>query len=280
MKQFHIISVGTSILRNAKEDKVISLPSAFNFKNDDQLCEYLLENPSEIQKLVSYIQQAPTEHSAELNAFYKVVRNIPQENVSVYLIWTNTKAGELCKIVLEKYLAMQNFSLFTGNEVSGYFWESLQFDDNYARDEFQRSISELVDRLIYLASIKQKEGYQVLFNATGGLKAHVVACSLAGFITNSQVYYINEDFTDVIIFPALLYLPKGRELDVLEKLSTVYVSEEELEHLINSYSTELERLSTYSLVDLEYNPNTSLPEKIRITNKGKFLFNQIKEKLK
>ncbi len=55
-----------------------------------------------------------------------------------------------------------------------------------------------------------KDGYIVYFNPTGGFKAHVIATALAGFLVGAQVYYMHEEFKDLVYIPRLFYLPKGK----------------------------------------------------------------------
>lgn len=274
MKQFHIISVGTSIIRNARAQNVIDFPS--KSENDEMFWKQEIDEQNEIDKLIEFVRNDPRSHSAELNTFLRIVNGISPEDVNIYFVWTNTFAGYLCKNVLEKFLTSLGYKIFTGKEVSGYFWESNYYDPNYAKDEFARSISELFDRLIYLATKKKEEGFKVMFNATGGLKAHVIACSLAGFLTHSTVYYMNEDFSEVINLPISFYLPKGKELNILKELSEgkpkVII---ENNTFFETYTNEIERLENYGLIEVEMDEYDKKPFRIRITNRGKFLLKEI-----
>jgi CRISPR/Cas system-associated protein Csm6 len=120
--------------------------------------------------------------------------------------------------------------------------------------------------LIYLAKKKQKEGYKVFFNPTGGLKAHVISTALAGIITECEIYYMNEEFHEVVFLPKLFYIPKGRELELLKKLSyRKVVTGEEVDELEKKYMEEIDRLEIYGLI-------ARMPEKLQkglwITSKG------------
>ncbi len=115
-----------------------------------------------------------------------------------------------------------------------------------------------IDKLIY---ITKKEGYIVIFYPTGGLKAHVIASAIAGFLTNSSVYYIYEGFKDIAELLPLFYIPKGNKIEILQKLSSKQeISELELE----KFAEEIERLVTYHLLYVDRNEI----HKINITNKG------------
>jgi len=277
MKEFHIITVGTSIITNAQKKKVAGLTGNERV-SDEEFWEKKMENENFINALTKFLKSSPMENSAEMNTFLRVVKDKKPEDISVYLISTKTKIGEICKIVLQNFLKENNYNLFTGIEISGYFWESSYFKEEFAQNEFKRDISEMLDRLIYIALRKKKEGFKVFFNPTGGLKAHVISCAIAGFLTNSEVYYMNEEFKDVVFLPFLLYLPKGKEIEVLNKLSDKRPkSGKEYEEMESEYPEEIERLETYGLVEREENEAGKF-YRIKITNKGIFWLNQLEKK--
>ncbi len=275
MKEFHIITVGTSIITNAQKQKIAGLTGEEKTA-DEKFWEGKIDDPDFIRKLVEFVKEDPKSYSAEMNTFLRVAERKKAEDISVYFVSTRTKIGELCKVILEEFLKEKGYNLFTGFEVSGYFWESAYFDEKFAKDSFKKDISQLVDRLIYLANKKKKEGFRVYFNPTGGLKAHVIACALAGFLTNSEIYYMNEEFKDIVFLPFLLYLPKGKELEVLDALSDqVSRRGKEAESFIEKYENEIARLKIYGFVEINESKDSKL-FKIRITNKGKFLLEELK----
>jgi len=276
MKEFHIITVGTSIITNAQKQKIAGLTGEEKTA-DEKFWEGKIDDPDFIRKLVEFVKKDPKSYSAEMNTFLRVAekKKAKAEDISIYFVSTRTKIGELCKVILEEFLKEKGYNLFTGFEV-GYFWESAYFDEKFAKDSFKKDISQLVDRLIYLANKKKKEGFRVYFNPTGGLKAHVIACALAGFLTNSEIYYMNEEFKDIVFLPFLLYLPKGKELEVLDALSDqVSRRGKEAESFIEKYENEIARLKIYGFVEINESKDSKL-FKIRITNKGKFLLEELK----
>jgi len=273
MKEFHIISSGVSILSNAQ--KAGKLPQDKRIADEDYW-GILLQNPSEINKLKEFIKLDPYKNSAELNTFLRVVKDKNPEEIEVYLFGTKTNSNELCRRVIEAYLKELGFKLYTPIEVSGYFWEA-RFDEKYAIDEFKRGISELLDRLIYLAKRKKEEGYKVYFNPTGGLKAHVITTALAAYLVDADVYYMNDEFNTVVFMPPLFYIPKGREVEILQSLFTnKYLSGKEAEKLYSHASNEIERLLTYGLVSIERDEFGTI-YRIKLTEKGKFLYAKLKD---
>ncbi|MGC9046108.1 putative CRISPR-associated protein [Thermodesulfovibrio sp. 3462-1] len=262
MKEFHIISTGNSLLTNAQKAGVFPERKT----SEEDYWRSLLENPQEINRLVEFLKSAPYKHSAEMNTFLRITQGKPKELIEVYLFGTKTASNELCRVAIEKFLKDSGYSIYTPYEISGYFWEAKYYDPSYALDRFKLGISELVDRLIYIAKKKQKENYKVFFNPTGGLKAHVIATALVGIITDCEIYYMNEEFHEVVFLPKLFYIPKGKELELLKKLSSKRVVRyEEYEILEKEYSEEIERLEIYGLIG-------RLPDEFQktlwITNKG------------
>lgn len=187
-----------------------------------------------------------------LNTLYHATEGRDPADIEVYLVGTKTSVNELVRRLLERHLREAGYRIFTPYEIPGYFGEATRFDPAYAKDEFVKGLGELLDRLIYLGIKKKQEGYRVLFNPTGGFKAHVISCALAGFLTGSEVYYMNEDFQYLVYLPHFFYLPKGEELEVLEILSKEFsLSGGEAQKVLQQYPDEIDRLSTYQLVEVE-----------------------------
>lgn len=271
MKEFHIISSGVSLITNAQRKG--ELPRDRKISDEDYWQE-LLNNIEEINRLFDFLKVAPYENSAELNTFLRVVKGKEPENIEVYLFGTNTHSNELCRLVIGQYLKELGYKLFDGKEFSGYFFERL-FNEKYAKSEFEKDISLLLDRLIYLGKKKREQGYRVFYNPTGGLKAHVIATALAGFIIDSEVYYMNEEFNEVIFFPKMFYIPKGKEADILKMMKEkVIISGEECKEIVNKNRDEIERLNLYGLIDLETDENVIY--RLKITHKGEIISEMLK----
>ena len=264
MKVFHIMNVGVSIITNyQKAGKIENRPVS-----DNQFWNARLDDRSFLNKISEFVLADPWRNSAELNSFLRIINKEGFKDNEIYLVGTKTPINEICVRTVERYFKEQNYLLYTPKEVSGYFWESEKFSENFAKEEFVKDISLLIDKLIYLAQKKKKDGYKVIFNPTAGLKAHVIASAIAGFLTNSPVYYIHEEFQDIVKLPDLFYLPKGKEIYLLEKLSDkVPRSGREFEKLDKEFSDEIERLEAYNMVELESDEGLK-PYRIRITNKG------------
>ncbi len=270
MREFHIISSGVSFISNAQREGVIERRNIA----DEEFWEKILNDPSQLDKLYEFLKKDPKKYSAELNTFLRVVENKKPENIEVYLFGTNTASNEICRRVIERFLKEKGFKIYTPYKVSGYFWEAKYYDERIAVDDFKKGISELLDRLIYLARKKIQEGYKVYFNPTGGLKAHVIATALAGFLTGCEIYYMNEEFKDVVFLPRLFYIPKGKEVEVLRNLSNGEpISGSDAMDMYSKYSNEIDRLEVYGLVEVERDGKKVY--RLKITSKGKLMESEI-----
>lgn len=273
VKQFHIITVGVSLITNYQ--RKINDERVKNVRLSDTIWRELLEQGAFINELLDFLKENPRDHSAEVNSFegYCEKENINPRNCLVYLAGTKTEVNELAVNVLTRYFNEKGVSLLTPKEVSGYMWEK-EIAPDTAVEEFQRGVAELLDTFLIIASKKKEEGYEVLFNPTGGMKPHVIACALAGFMTASKVYYIHEEFEkrDIVVLPHLLYLPRGAEVRVMKMIKEKgQISGGDFESLANSYSQEIERLEFYDLIIVERDEITEKKYRAKLSNKGKYI---------
>lgn len=273
MKTFHIVNVGVSLLTNfIKEGKVEN-----RVVSDNEFWRQKLDDRKFLQELYEFLKANPRKNSAELNSLLRIVDKEKNSENGVYLVGTKTPINEICVRTLERFLKEIQFTIYSPKEISAYFWEAEKFSEEYAKEEFLKDISSLIDRLIYVASKKKKDGYNVVFNPTGGLKAHVIACAIAGFLTNCPVYYIHEEFNDVVKLPPSFYLPKGKEFELLELLKDKKPkSGYDYQKLENNYSDEIERLELYGLFEREKD-DAGKYFRVRITNRGHLFLELRKE---
>lgn len=272
MREFHIINVGNSLLSNFQRNK----PEISKVQqSDNDFWKRAIDDVNFMEEIFHFLEENPKERSAEMNTFLRVVEGKEPREIEVYLSGTNTYSNEICVRTIQRYLRAKNFVIYDNPVFPGYFLEVKNYDEKYAKDEFVRGIAEMVDRFIYLALKKKEEGYEVFMNPTGGLKAHVIACALAGFLVGCKVYYMNEEFRNVIFMPELFYLPKGREVELLEILSDKKPrSGADYGKIVEKFPDELNRLKIYGLIEEEVEDK---PYRIRITNRGLLFLNKSKE---
>ncbi len=272
-KQLHIITVGNSIITNYQR-----WTNEFRIKNakiNETIWSELIKDSAFLNSIFDFLKENPRERSAEINSYegYRSMKGIDSRGCLVYLCGTKTAINEIAVRTLENYFKERDIELLTPKEVSGYFWEK-EIDEKIAVNEFQKGVTGLLDTLLRIATKKKEEGYEVVFNPTGGMKPHVIASALAGFITGSEVYYIHEEFEkkDIVLLPPLLYLPRGSEIDVLMKLKeTNFLSGNDYEKLKNKFKEEIERLKIYGLVEVEVDEKIGKEYRIRLTDRGKFI---------
>ncbi|MGB9794705.1 putative CRISPR-associated protein [Caldisericum exile] len=272
MKEFHIINVGVSIITNYQKvqeelkDKKLA---------DNEFWIDFLKNPKKLDEIYNFVCKDPKKYSAELNSFLRKIEN-SKNKIEVYFTGTKTPVNEICVRTLERFMRDKGFTVYVSKEFPGYFMETYTGEDRIK--SFTHGISDMLDHLIRLANRKKEEGYKVFFNPTGGFKAHVIACALAGFMTYSEVYYFHEEFEDVITFPPLFYIPKGREIDLLKILADKKPrSGKECEEIFKEYEKEIERLILYNLIEDEKD-DTGRIFRIKILNKGELIVKEFQER--
>ncbi|BER91803.1 MAG: hypothetical protein PWP60_256 [Candidatus Atribacteria bacterium] len=250
MKEFHFINVGVSIVSNLGNGCYEVGENLREHRlSDNEYWQSLLDNPSFLNRAFGVLREHPMQISAELNAFLKKTQHLSPEEVEVYLTATRTPVNEICARLLERFFLEEGYSVYMPREFPGYFLK-IHPGENRA-ESFARGISELLEHLLTLVRRKREEGYVVYFNATGGFKAHIMAYAVAGFLTSSSVYYLNEEFDDLIILPPLLYFPTPRELEVLRFLKQKeeeQVTPHDLEKLWTAYAEEITNLECLGFV--------------------------------
>lgn len=266
MKEFHIINVGTTVITNFQKSNFSSQEVKVAKLSDNEVWRNFLDNPKQMAELYEFLKSDPKKNSAELNAFLRMNENSQNDQIEVYFTGTKTPVNEICVRTLVRFMKDNGVTIYTSKEFPGYFLET--FEGESRVESFIKGISDMLDHLIRLATKKKEEGYKVYFNPTGGFKAHVIANALAGFMSFCKVYYIHEEFDDLIVFPQLFYLPKGKEIDILTILKDkIPRSGKEYEDLENKFFKEMERLEYYGLTEREKNEFGKF-YRVRITNKG------------
>lgn len=270
-KQLHIITVGNSIVTNYQRKKNQELGK---LASNSPEWKRFLDDRKFLASVSDFVRENPRENSAEINSFqgYIEKKGVKEGACSVYLAGTKTHINEIAVRTLERYFREKGIELFNPGEISGYFWEK-EFKAD-AVSEFQRGISELLDVFLRIASKRKEDGYDVVFNPTGGMKPHVITCALAGFMMGCEIYYIHEEFDkkDLVILPPLLYLPRGKEIELLRELKNrKLLSGSDFEKYRKSNEEEVERLKTYGLIEIETDEKTGRDYRIKLTSKGKFI---------
>ncbi len=227
-KQLHVISVGTSILTNYFRMNNLGYP---NF-GDEEFWRQKENDSDFLANLFHTIVEKPREMSAELNSFLGKTGNVPPENVFIYLVGTNTPAGRITLRILEEYLVWRKYRV-----LGSYKSVHGNLED----------MSKLMDTLLKIVMENRDDYDEILFNPTGGVKAHVMLLSIASALTACPIYYIHEESKDIVEYPPLFYIPKEDELEFLKAIHGG--------HDVSRYFHVLERLERYNLVHVEREGN-------------------------
>lgn len=141
-------------------------------------------------ELVAHIQdsQNPAEICAETNS---LARKAIRKDDFLYFICGDSPAGHLCGEILSELYEQTGFRCRLVS-IKGLRPDAKAFHDNG------------MNLLIYeLVGIIEKHDANAIIHATGGFKAQIALATLIGILFKLKVYYIYEDFTDVIKLPEI-----------------------------------------------------------------------------
>lgn len=158
----HLVSVGTSLLRNAAAHVQKDLSAL----RDSDLDNYLA-------------RETPSRVSAENNALHREL----QPGDAVVLLASDTDDGERCAEALRRHLVRQGYEA-TAVRVPG-----LRAETSASVERGLRAFAGVLSDQIREA---QANGRDVLVNATGGFKAQAGLATLVGALHGVPVYYIFE----------------------------------------------------------------------------------------
>jgi putative CRISPR-associated protein (TIGR02619 family) len=177
-----ITTTGTSLLTNA--------------------AKHYKKNKAEItdNELRHYFEIVGSEAaSAETNSLLKIV----EPNDFVTLLYTSTSEGSRCAEQIKNYLQSKGWNNLNLRQ--------LALEEN--ESQFERyGLRNLVNTLIDEITKGQREGKEVMINATGGFKAQIAYTTMVGTIFQIPVKYIYQNFKQPVTFPPL---PITWNLDLL-----------------------------------------------------------------
>lgn len=218
----HLISVGTSILRNfvsfEKEDfvKKYKMKDWYMLDPEDEKqrkIEALAYRGNEVfEKLLNYVNSMPKEASAELNAFYRFI-DFKMQNpskIEIYLYSTDTGTSWLCTNIIYHHLNERGFKVQQPIKLKGIGKGILHFEEG---------LIEIIDKVVGIIKEKKAQGFRIFVNATAGFKPEstfiVMAASLA---FADQVYYIHESFKETVTIPLLPVIIDPNYIEILKML--------------------------------------------------------------
>ncbi len=209
--ELHIVSVGNSLIGHLVEAGHFSPRPAMR---DEAFWTQVLENPTELDRIYAFLEADPAGRSAEVRSleFYLRTHGRRPSDVALYLVGTQTASNEIVRTTLTRYFKTLSHEIYTPQGVPGYFGSPEASAEDRPVEAFRQGMVELLGHLVDVTHQAQRTYSAVVFNATGGFKAHVVIVALAAFVTACPVYYIHEEFDELVEFPPLFYLPTPREV--------------------------------------------------------------------
>ena len=258
MKEFHIVSIGNSLIKNFTDhDPGISSSMKSRVWND------LINDSAFLDRMQKFLEKDPMKYSAEINSLFHYCKKKRLEpiDVEIFPVATTTPSNEIALSAISKYLHSAGISVYSPKQFSGYFG----CREGEACESFTKGMIDLLDKMVYIVSCKKEEGYHVSLNATGGFKAYVITLAMVGFMTQSEVYYMHEEFNDVIIFPSLFHFPNKREMELISLLSRNVT---DCNDLFRDFSAEISLLSRYHILKIT---GPGAEPRIELTNIGRFI---------
>lgn len=229
MRFLHIVTVGTSILRNAaaaaergvpvlEEHREVLARMRLAAPGDPGDVEaYRLAHPSSriVGDLVAFVSADPYRASAELNAFLSYVASLGDAVHDVVLFPTDTGVSKLAAVVIKRYLELHGLEAVGRGSIGGVEARDIR---GYGRD-FWPGLLSLLKETKKLVAERRDRYDRILVNLTAGFKPEsgylLLASSLFGVDT---AYYIHEAMRRVVEIPLLPLRLSDETIAVLEAI--------------------------------------------------------------
>lgn len=181
MARLLICTVGTSLLTNRDQRPW----AGWNPRRPDPL--------PESSAVDAWLARAdPISASAEANTLYSVNMDSTDH---VLFLHSDTSEGRFCSERLAAYVRAGRC-----REARGAVLKALGY--NHASFA-QRGLKSLVSESVTAITTAWRNGLQPVFCATGGFKAEIAFLNLLGALLDVEVYYIHEQFRQIVRLPRL-----------------------------------------------------------------------------
>ncbi|MGM0502397.1 MAG: putative CRISPR-associated protein [Bacillota bacterium] len=179
-----------------KDTLICTVGASLNFS--DVIDAESIEEANEIKvaKQLKQLESDDRNCGAEINSNYSIFnKGYLAEYNNLYLLVSDTKAGEKCGKILDLYYndEFEDIEVIT---IEGLHHK------NYK--EFKlNGLRNLVMELAAIVYEDLRSSDQAVLNATGGFKAQIFAAGLTGQILGIPVFYMYEGFPEVVELPPL-----------------------------------------------------------------------------
>jgi len=174
-----ITTVGTSLLANFLRDPGSGAPlepcRTKSSVSADDLKNYLRTTP-------------PSDASAETNGLTKLMAGARD---SLYFLSSDTDDGKKCAEALSSWYTEAGYS------------SRVLIIEGLHNDIESFKIKGLYNLIQTVADLIEQHMGDAVINATGGYKAEIAYATLLGILFHVDVYYIHEEFRDIIELPVL-----------------------------------------------------------------------------
>ena len=217
----HLITVGTSVIRNASSydgisgdmrGKLIAWSKALPGSSEDiEASSRAIPGADEFKAVLGFVSDNPRRASAELNAFIGYLEYLSNNGIRgirhyIVLLSTDTGAGWFSTRILEEYLEDvrgQDLSKIWG--IEGHVVEGVEAHRvEKLGVEFSEGILNLIAKIKKIMLSTSDRYDRVLANLTGGFKPESAAILVAaGLLGIDTVYYIHEAMKNIVELPVI-----------------------------------------------------------------------------
>lgn len=255
--EFHILTVGNSLLSHFQQQ----YPEFRRPMHDHQFWEEVLDNRAYLEKLQAFLFENPARYSAEVNSVEAYLRryHLQPHDVVLYIVGTLTPSNEFVRSAIIHYFKSQGFVHYTPDSTPA-FRPTESLDEH---EVFRRGLIRLLDHLVTVGRNAGEWARRLCFNPTGGYKAHVIVMGIAAFLTGGTLYYMHEEFREIIEFPPVFYYPTREEL-------RSFIHFIESEDITREFDPDqMKRWIDFGLVALEINGGPAEKPRMTLTPRGK-----------
>ena len=179
MPRLLICTVGTSLLTNRDARPWAGWRSPQPLPDDDDVNRWLAAAD-------------PVDASAETNTLHALALSADDR---VLLLHSDTPEGRFCSERLRDYLANGRCRDAGGRPLAALGYHSASFA--------QRGLKSLVAEVLVAVGSARQQGLEPVLCATGGFKAETAFLNLLGALLGVEVYYIHEQFREIVRLPRL-----------------------------------------------------------------------------
>lgn len=236
-KYIHFSAIGTSLLRNAKNDNdVNSLLENLKLKSWDTLSfnsqeQKIIVNNKDtlLNSLLQYINKTGVRASAEIQSIEMALQKYQHESSDtlIFLYSTNTENAKLAAEAIQQYFNNK-----------GYQTQLTIINSINNEKEFDSGLSDLFDKVISKMIDWKKKGAEIYVNISAGFKAESIFLAVSAFLIGGKVYYRYEMFNNIV---ELSYPPlkiDNKLIQIINKYSYI-IREDRLTDDEKKYISEL-----------------------------------------